>query len=180
VIYGAGGEKLAQTIAGGMTKQQGTQLKNDIVTALGPRYSNPWSKDGDRWYRAYPDLGDGFVQRCRKTVKSRGFLRTVGRRIQRIDPDKAYVGPNAIIQGSAADIMKEGLVRAHKALKQYDGHLLLVVHDELVAEVPSAHAEAALSAMRDAMQSAADLVPDGALTLATSGCICDSYDQAKD
>lgn len=180
VIYGAGGEKLAQTIGGGMTKQEGTRLKNDIVSALGPKYSNPWSKSNDQWFRAYPDLGDGFVQRCRKAVKQRGYLRTIGRRIQRIAEDKAYVGPNAVIQGSAADIMKEGLVRAHKALQQYGGHLLLVVHDELVAEVPTANAEAALSAMRCAMESSADLVPGEKLVLATSGSICDSYDQAKD
>lgn len=180
VIYGAGGPTLAQTIGGGMTPADGTRLKNDIVAGLGPKYSNPWTKEGGKWYRAYPDLGDGFVQRCRKTVKERGFLRTIGRRIQRIAADKAYVGPNAIIQGSAADIMKEGLVRAHEALKRYDGHLLLVVHDELVAEVPASNAEPALLAMREAMESAADLVPDGKLSLATSGCICDSYDQAKD
>lgn len=42
---------------------------------------------------------------------------------------------NTIIQGTAADWLKIAMVRVHRALKDYDAHILLTVHDELLIEV---------------------------------------------
>jgi DNA polymerase I-like protein with 3'-5' exonuclease and polymerase domains len=178
-VYAAGGATIARTIGGGMTAEEGKELKAKIEAALGPKYTNAWRKEGGEWLRQYPDLGDGFVQRCRKTVKKRGWLRTLDRRILRLAPDDAYKGPNWIVQGSAAGIMKVGLHRAAVALEEFDAYPLLVVHDEIVAESPERYAEEALWDMRDAMASAADLDPTGLLQLDTSGVICENYGQAK-
>jgi DNA polymerase-1 len=182
-IYAAGGDRIAKTIGGGMTKEEGDELKEAIERGLGPAYSNPWKKVGGRWVRRYEDDGmrdvDGFVQRARKTVRKRGYLRTPFGHILRLPPDESYKGPNYIIQGTSAGIMKLGLVRAARALRPLGAHLLLVVHDELVAEAPEDRAEEALAAMREAMVSAADIVPNGKLLLDTSGVICDNYGEAK-
>lgn len=161
ILYGAGGPRLAQTIGGGMTADQGRALAKAIKDTLGPRFAR-------------------LNARVRAAVSERGYVRTIGRRIQRIDAQKSYVALNALIQGSAADLMKVGMARAERALAVWDAYPLLVVHDELVAEVPTADAEPALHDMRKAMESAADLDSTGNLRLTTSGAIChNDYSEAK-
>lgn len=156
LTYGAGGPKLAATIGGGMTPQQGKQLASSIRGALGKPYRV-------------------LNQRIREQVESSGFLRTMGSRTQHVSPDKSYVGLNALIQGSAADIMKWGLVKAAKAIEPFGGYPVLVVHDEIVAEVPAHHADDALVAMKQAMVDATDLLP-----LKTSGTVAvHSYAEGK-
>ncbi|MCL2782435.1 MAG: DNA polymerase I [Propionibacteriaceae bacterium] len=66
---------------------------------------------------------------------------------------------NAPIQGSAADIIKLAMVRAHEHL-QTDGlrsRLLLQVHDELVFEVAPGEREQLTALVRDVMSSAMEL-----------------------
>jgi DNA polymerase-1 len=50
---------------------------------------------------------------------------------------------NMVIQGTAADIMKVAMVRAHSALTQerLQTRLVLQIHDELLFEGPAAEAE---------------------------------------
>ena len=43
---------------------------------------------------------------------------------------------NAPIQGSSADIIKMAMINLQKILNNYQGRLLLQVHDELVLEMP--------------------------------------------
>jgi DNA polymerase I-like protein with 3'-5' exonuclease and polymerase domains len=60
---------------------------------------------------------------------------------------------NTVIQGSAADIMKLALVRAHSCFKdEPDINLILTVHDELVAITPEDRAEDTLAAIKNAME----------------------------
>lgn len=133
MTYGAGGPKLAATIGGGMTREQGTALARNMKDALGPRYRQ-------------------LNKRIREQIeRGGGFVKTLGRRTQHVPPDKAYVGLNALIQGSAADIMKRGLVDVSKAVAPLGGYPILVVHDEVVVEVPAQHAEQAQAAMEEAM-----------------------------
>jgi DNA polymerase-1 len=74
---------------------------------------------------------------------------------------------NTPIQGSAADIMKRAMIDADRALAEHvpDARILLQVHDELVIEVPKAHAERTLevgrAAMQDAVKLSVPLVVDG-------------------
>lgn len=98
-------------------------------------------------------------KRIKRKVKEVGHVNTVMGRRNPVNPDKAYVGLNALIQGSAADTMKQGLVYAAEALKEFGGHPLLVVHDEIVAEVPTEYAEQALPVVKEAMESAVDIYP---------------------
>jgi DNA polymerase I-like protein with 3'-5' exonuclease and polymerase domains len=58
---------------------------------------------------------------------------------------------NTRIQGSAADIIKIAMVRAHDLLPK-ESKLLLTVHDELVALAPDAKADETLAAIKTAME----------------------------
>jgi DNA polymerase-1 len=66
---------------------------------------------------------------------------------------------NMPIQGSAADLMKVGMIRTAGALAAAGGraHMLLQVHDELVFEAPPEEVEAVGRIARDGMGGAADL-----------------------
>lgn len=58
---------------------------------------------------------------------------------------------NTLIQGSAADIMKIAMVRAHQNIPE-SSRLILTVHDELVTTTPTDLAEETAQAVREAME----------------------------
>ena len=60
---------------------------------------------------------------------------------------------NTVIQGSAADIMKLALVRAHSCfVDEPDVNVILTVHDELVTVAPESMAEEVAEAIRISME----------------------------
>jgi DNA polymerase I-like protein with 3'-5' exonuclease and polymerase domains len=60
---------------------------------------------------------------------------------------------NTMIQGSAADLMKLALVRAHSCfIDEPDVNLILTVHDELVTIAPEDRAEEVAEAIRNSME----------------------------
>jgi DNA polymerase-1 len=67
---------------------------------------------------------------------------------------------NMPIQGTAADIMKLGMIRTDRALRDSGmaARLLLQVHDELVLEAPAEEVEPLTALLREAMGGAAELV----------------------
>lgn len=64
---------------------------------------------------------------------------------------------NTLIQGSAADCTKQGMINAYENMRH--GRLVLQVHDELVASVPKAHAKAEMKRMKEAMEDVKFKVP---------------------
>lgn len=66
---------------------------------------------------------------------------------------------NTLIQGSAADIIKLAMLAVHKdkQLKEWNARLLLQIHDELILEVPEAHAEHAGKRVAEIMMNIAPL-----------------------
>lgn len=73
------------------------------------------------------------------TVKTkRGVETTFGRHLY-VPQNKAYVGVNYLIQGTAAEILKRAQVRVHRLLERETGgecKLLIPIHDELIIEWP--------------------------------------------
>ena len=63
---------------------------------------------------------------------------------------------SSVIQGSAADIFKIGMMTMYPLLKQVDGHILMVVHDEVVVEVPEKYADGGLKLVKQAMENVKD------------------------
>lgn len=82
---------------------------------------------------------------------------------------------NTVIQGSAADIIKLSMVRAHRALPE-GCDLILTVHDELVITAPDSLADEAAKAVTDAMQDAYQL----SVPLPADVRIVDRWSEAKD
>jgi len=62
---------------------------------------------------------------------------------------------NTPIQGSSADMMKLALVRIDQSLKDYDAHLVLTVHDEVVVEVKESQGEEVSKVVEREMELAA-------------------------
>ncbi|MBE6585904.1 MAG: DNA polymerase I, partial [Ruminococcaceae bacterium] len=66
---------------------------------------------------------------------------------------------NFPIQGTAADIIKLAMIRVHKRLSEsgLDAKLILQVHDELILDAHKDCAEAALTLLKEEMESAVTL-----------------------
>lgn len=64
---------------------------------------------------------------------------------------------NAPIQGSSADIIKVAMVKLSEVLQNYQAHLLLQVHDELVFEVPPNEWEELQPQIKSVMENAVSL-----------------------
>lgn len=97
--------------------------------------------------------------RIRKKIETVGYVNTAFGKKQVVDKEKAYVGLNSLIQGTAAQIMKKGLVRVHEATAEYGAVPLLLVHDEIVVECPEENAEQVSALMPDALNGAFDCDP---------------------
>jgi DNA polymerase-1 len=70
------------------------------------------------------------------------------------------VATNTPIQGSAADIIKQAMIRLDRALgvSGLEAALVLQIHDELLLECPEAELDQVVTLVRDAMEGAAELV----------------------
>jgi DNA polymerase-1 len=68
---------------------------------------------------------------------------------------------NTVIQGSAADIIKIAMVRAHGAIAEAGlrSRLVLQIHDELLVEAPADEVKRVSTIVRDAMTGAFALDP---------------------
>lgn len=155
ICYGAGGPRVADMLD--CTIQEARALIRTIKTSL-PRYMK-LTKD-----------------RVEPAVKTRGFVNTIMGRRQTVKRDKAYIGLNALIQGSAADIFKQGAINAAKALEKYGAYPVLFVHDELVIECPIDKAERVGEVTSAAMCAAFDLDPP--LSVETTICL-NNYAEGK-
>ena len=73
---------------------------------------------------------------------------------------------SSIIQGSAADIFKIGMIDMAPQLKEtVDGHILMVVHDEVVVEVPEELADIGLGIVKRCMEQIEDPWEPGKMLL---------------
>lgn len=162
ILYGAGGPKVAQTIGGGMTPDEGRELAASIKSVLGPPYFK-------------------LIRRVKQQVQRNGAVTTICGRRQQIPADKNYVGLNYLIQGTAADIMKNALVKVAASAPMYEAHLLLPVHDEILTEAPTDRVEAWGSELSACMETAIDhLDLTYPLPLKAEAVIChNSYAEVK-
>lgn len=64
---------------------------------------------------------------------------------------------NAVIQGTAADIVKKAMIEIDMRLRGTSATLLLQIHDELIYEVDEPEAEHTLAVIKDCMEKVAKL-----------------------
>ena len=175
ITYGAGGGRIMD-----MMLADGERPETKHVKRNGP----PWCgcegcQQAFKIKSALPgywDLAGRRDSRVRTKVQMDGYVTTLMGRKQVVDKHKSYVGLNALIQGSAADVMKQGLVNVAEAVRPFGATPLLVVHDEVLVECPIEHAEACAIAVEHAMVTAANITPHLGVT---GTVVTTSYADAK-
>ena len=102
-----------------------------------------------------------------------GIRRTTGR--NRNMPERTAI--NTVIQGSAADLIKQAMINIHNRIESegHSGRMLLQIHDELVFEVPESDSESLVDLVREEMVNAFDL----SVPLVVDAAIADNWLDAK-
>ncbi|MFT8587126.1 DNA polymerase I [Acetobacter papayae] len=123
----------------------------------------------DAYFARYPGIRD-YMERRKAEAQEHGYVLTpFGRRcyvpgikeksaVRRQYAERQAI--NAPLQGGAADIIKQAMVRLPHALHEaglHSARLLLQVHDELLLEAETHEAEAVAEMARNVMQAAATL-----------------------
>ena len=120
----------------------------------------------DAYFERFPGIRN-YMQAMKTQAKEEGFVETLfGRRVYIAGikaSNPAHRGfaerqaINAPIQGTAADIIKQAMVRMPGALKEAKSpaRMLLQVHDELVFECPKDASSDALAIIKEVMENAA-------------------------
>lgn len=121
----------------------------------------------DAYFAGYPSVRR-FIDETILKARDTGVVSTLYGRRRRVPELTSRNGQiraaaervtvNLPIQGTAADILKRAMIDLHGALPQVPGlRMILTVHDELVFEVPEAHAEAAAALVKHHMEHAVSL-----------------------
>ena len=129
----------------------------------------------DNYFGRYPGVAT-FCEQVLSTTQETGFARTIMNRrraisgirnttgIQRNMPERTAI--NTVIQGSAADLIKQAMLNVDAALSKSDlnATMLMQIHDELVFETPADELETlrelVVSEMTTAMELDVPIVVD--------------------
>jgi DNA polymerase-1 len=93
-----------------------------------------------------------FIKKVHRAAVERGFVKNRWGRRRWFPEDEAYKAVNFLIQGTAADLMKDATVRVWRALLGYETNLILTVHDELVFDIPWHEAETVIPIIVEEME----------------------------
>lgn len=132
LIYGLGKEALALALK--LTIDQAAELKR-------------------LYFRKLP-TADDFIRMVQKVCKQRGWIKNFYGRRRRLKPEEVYKAVNALIQGAAADLMKQAMVRVQALLDKYSDDIagiVCVVHDELIIEVRDEFVDELAPLIKEAM-----------------------------
>ena len=89
-----------------------------------------------RYFDAYPEV-KRLQNRIEYALHERGFIKTLWGRHRRVDPRDAYVAVNYLVQGTAAEILKDALSACHE-----EGlPVVALIHDEILCHCPADEAE---------------------------------------
>lgn len=131
--YGAGVNKMAET-AGVLHSQMKSVV--DAVDATYPGLKLFQKAVEDIGFRRQKDEGQGYV------------MTPFGRRLP-CDKDKVYALTNYMLQGHAAEVLKDALVRMDAA--GLGDYMLLPVHDEVIFSIPKEDLGDAMHTIHDSM-----------------------------
>lgn len=128
----------------------------------------------DRYHESFPEVG-ALQRRIAYRLEDTGYLKTPwGRRHRCWDARKeSYKFVNYLVQGTAADLLKDALVRLHRQ----GVPIVACVHDELIAHCPEEDAEEVARLLVDALTDhpiISDKVP-----LSAEAQIVDRWSDAK-
>lgn len=138
----------------------------------------------DKYHRTFPEVNE-FAQQIEFRLFDRGYVRTPWGRHHRAynmrhADREAYKFVAALVQGTAADLFKDSVVKVHRAFREakIDGGIVALTHDEILAEVREDEAPRAGEIIQHAMidhPRITKIIPLGADVL-----IVDRWSGAKD
>lgn len=106
-----------------------------------------------RYFRALPDVLV-LMEDLDKSIRTRGYLRNwAGRRCYFKDLRFAYKGPNSLIQGGCADVMKELMVQLSDVFAGTRSRMVLTIHDEPPCEIHESEAHWLPKRVKEVMES---------------------------
>tara|TARA_R110002012_G_scaffold105460_2_gene246405 strand:+ start:677 stop:2590 length:1914 start_codon:yes stop_codon:yes gene_type:complete len=115
---------------------------------------------------AFPGVAK-YMKAMIKQVKKKGYVPTLGGYRLVVPRDKAYIGTNYSIQGSAGDILNRAMLATDCYLKESfpsrtkirDGQLILCIHDELVFDLKKGAYEVGdISTLKSLMELAGEIL----------------------
>lgn len=131
MLYGAGGKRAAE-----------------ILNASGPGQWFRWcgktlsARDAKQIVETFREAMPGLAllaEACERQAKNKGYVETPWGRQLRPEEYGEHKIPNALIQGTAADLMKQALLNVGRWKKQngcYISHPVSVIHDEIIFDGP--------------------------------------------
>ena len=89
------------------------------------------------YFAAIPEANT-FINKVQQLITQRGWIRNFYGRRRRLSGSECYKGPNALIQGCAADVVKHRLVVLYDYIQEHNlkTKLINIVHDEVQLQVP--------------------------------------------
>ncbi len=120
----------------------------------------------ERYFETFPRVRE-FIEETLKEAYEKGYVMSLFGRKRPLPElrDKNYhirsfgerAAVNAVIQGSAADIMKVAMVNLSKELAKLEAYMLLQVHDEIVIETGEEIIEQVKEKVKETMEKAVEL-----------------------
>jgi len=123
----------------------------------------------DRYFERYPGIR-GFIDQCIRDAREKGYAETIlGRRRPIPELESRNRGQNSlgerlavntVVQGSAADLIKQAMVDLHREIVagRLPARMLIQVHDELVFEARRADVGVVTELVRRGMEHPLELL----------------------
>lgn len=86
----------------------------------------------NRFHERWPGIST-VVRALEEAWGEKGYLRTING--AHLHPPKPHAQLNAVVQSSAAEVMRRALRVCHKNLEGMNSHLVCAIHDELVFDI---------------------------------------------
>ncbi len=160
------------------------------VNALAQAMEVPREKAEQFWSEYFRDF-EGvaeYIEKIKKEVRAKGYVETLfGRRrylpeifssAEYIQKEAERMAVNAPIQGTEADIVKLGMIRAQGLIKENfsgEAHQLLQIHDELLFEVKKERVKDFIPAVKKILEG----IYEGDVTLTVEAKVGDNWAELK-
>jgi DNA polymerase I-like protein with 3'-5' exonuclease and polymerase domains len=164
-FYGAGANRLQET-----AQKHGYMWSIDECRRKLSRFKD--------YYRGVFHFRDSVINPLLGSGQS--VANILGRQFRIADPRDVHMqGMNTYVQGSASDMVLNSGYRITRKFKDLgiDGHILLLVHDEIVVEVPSDRATESVEIIKQAMTSYDLQTELGAIPLEVEGKLASSWEK---
>jgi DNA polymerase-1 len=122
----------------------------------------------ESYFEGYAGI-EKFLSTVLAECRERGYVNTILGRRRAIEGVREFAGRqrnlaertaiNSVIQGSAADLIKQAMIAIHRRLRREasPARMLLQIHDELIFEVPSEQLDYLATLVREEMVGAGEL-----------------------